>query len=104
MAVKQRDRIVIDSDKAGTPAREGEILEVIEADYGTRYRVAWDDGHESTDPTGRRQRPRRPSEGTNGHEALTRATPNRCFLASPADAIHIQRLRLIDGDEATIGR
>jgi uncharacterized protein DUF1918 len=48
MAAKQRDRIVIDSDKAGQPAREGEILEVIEASYGTRYRVAWDDGHEST--------------------------------------------------------
>ena len=48
MAVKQRDRIVIDSDKAGQPAREGEVLEVIEASYGTRYRVAWDDGHEST--------------------------------------------------------
>jgi hypothetical protein len=39
---------VIDSDKAGQPAREGEILEIIEASYGTRYRVAWDDGHEST--------------------------------------------------------
>ena len=48
MAVKQRDRIVIDSDKAGQPPREGDILEIIEADYGTRYRVAWDDGHEST--------------------------------------------------------
>jgi hypothetical protein len=48
MAVKQRDRIVVDSDKAGQPAREGDILEVIEAEYGTRYRVAWDDGHEST--------------------------------------------------------
>ena len=48
MAVKLRDRIVIDSDKAGQPNREGEILEVIEAEYGTRYRVAWDDGHEST--------------------------------------------------------
>ncbi|HET9085585.1 MAG TPA: DUF1918 domain-containing protein [Candidatus Limnocylindrales bacterium] len=48
MAVKQRDRIVIDSDKVGQPPREGEILQVIEASYGTRYRVAWDDGHEST--------------------------------------------------------
>ena len=45
---KSRDRIVVDSDKAGQPAREGEILEIIEAEYGTRYRVAWDDGHEST--------------------------------------------------------
>jgi hypothetical protein len=48
MAAKKRDRIMIDSDKAGQPAREGDILEVIEASYGTRYRVAWDDGHEST--------------------------------------------------------
>jgi hypothetical protein len=48
MPVKQRDRIVIESEKVGRPAREGEILEVIEASYGTRYRVAWDDGHEST--------------------------------------------------------
>lgn len=48
MAVKVRDRIEIDSDKAGKPPRAGEILEVIEASYGTRYRVAWDDGHEST--------------------------------------------------------
>jgi hypothetical protein len=48
MAAKKRDRIHIDSDKAGKPAREGDILEVIEASYGTRYRVAWDDGHEST--------------------------------------------------------
>jgi Domain of unknown function (DUF1918) len=48
MTVKQRDRIVIESEKTGQPAREGEILEVIEAEYGTRYRVAWDDGHEST--------------------------------------------------------
>jgi hypothetical protein len=24
------------------------VLEVIEADWGTRYRIRWDDGHEST--------------------------------------------------------
>lgn len=42
------DRIIVDSDKAGTPPREGEILEVIEHDYGTSFRVRWDDGHEST--------------------------------------------------------
>ena len=28
--------------------REGTVLQVIEASYGTRYRVLWDDGHEST--------------------------------------------------------
>ena len=48
MVTKAHDRIVIDSDKVGAHAREGDILEVIQAEYGTRYRVAWDDGHEST--------------------------------------------------------
>lgn len=47
MAAQVGDRIKVDSEKAGVPAREGEILEVIEASYGTRYRVRWDDGHES---------------------------------------------------------
>ena len=36
---KTRDRIVVESEKVGKPAREGDILEVIEASYGTRYRV-----------------------------------------------------------------
>jgi hypothetical protein len=48
MVEKVGDRIVIESQKVGTPAREGDILEVLEASYGTRYRVRWDDGHEST--------------------------------------------------------
>ena len=48
MAGKVGDRIVVESEKVGQAAREGEILEVIEAPYGTRYRVRWDDGHEST--------------------------------------------------------
>jgi hypothetical protein len=42
------DRIAVDSKKAGEPAREGTILEIIEHSYGTGYRVRWDDGHEST--------------------------------------------------------
>jgi uncharacterized protein DUF1918 len=48
MVGKTRDRIIVESEKVGRPAREGEILEIIEASYGTRYRVSWDDGHEST--------------------------------------------------------
>jgi hypothetical protein len=47
MAAKVGDRIKVESEKAGIAAREGEVLEVIEASYGTRYRVRWDDGHES---------------------------------------------------------
>ncbi len=48
MLAKVGDRIVVESEKVGQPSREGEILEVIEAPYGTRYRVRWEDGHEST--------------------------------------------------------
>ncbi len=48
MGAKTHDRIIVESEKVGQAPREGEILEVIEASYGTRYRVAWDDGHEST--------------------------------------------------------
>jgi hypothetical protein len=42
------DRIVVESEKVGLADRQGEILEVIQASYGTRYRVRWDDGREST--------------------------------------------------------
>lgn len=42
------DRISVDSQKAGEPARQGTIVDVIEHDYGTSYQVAWDDGHTST--------------------------------------------------------
>ena len=42
------DRISVDSQKAGEPPRQGTVLEVIEHDYGASYRVAWDDGHETT--------------------------------------------------------
>ena len=42
------DRISVDSQKAGESPRQGTILETIEHEYGTSFRVAWDDGHEST--------------------------------------------------------
>lgn len=48
MSGKAGDRIVVESERVGQAVREGEILEIIEASYGTRYRVRWDDGHEST--------------------------------------------------------
>ena len=44
---KVGDRIIVVTDKVGVAAREGEILEVIEHDSGTEFRVRWDDGHES---------------------------------------------------------
>lgn len=47
MTGKVGDRIIIESEKVGQAAREGEVLEVIDSEYGTRYRVRWEDGHES---------------------------------------------------------
>ncbi len=46
-ASKSHDEIVVDSEKAGTPGRRGEILEILEESYGIRYRVRWEDGRES---------------------------------------------------------
>jgi hypothetical protein len=47
MATKVGDRIVVESQKVGTAAREGKILEVLETTVGINYRVQWDDGHET---------------------------------------------------------
>ncbi|MGZ8631209.1 MAG: DUF1918 domain-containing protein [Actinomycetota bacterium] len=41
------DLIVVDSRQVGSPAREGEVLEVIEGEVRVSYRVRWLDGHES---------------------------------------------------------
>jgi len=41
------DEIVVDSERAGSPPRRGEVLEILEESYGVRYRVRWEDGHES---------------------------------------------------------
>jgi hypothetical protein len=41
------DLIVVESEKVGQPAREGEILSVRESAYGPSFEVRWDDGHVS---------------------------------------------------------
>lgn len=48
MVGKVGDRIVIESEKVGQRAREGEILAVVEGANGVTYEVRWDDGHESS--------------------------------------------------------
>ena len=47
MNPKAGDRIEIESETVGTPAREGEILEVMQGAISARYRIRWRDGHES---------------------------------------------------------
>jgi hypothetical protein len=41
------DRIVVDSDKVGVPARQGEILQITPHEPHDEFRVRWDDGHVS---------------------------------------------------------
>ncbi len=47
MVAKVGDRIVVESEKVDVPRREGVILEVIEHEIHTEFRVRWDDGRES---------------------------------------------------------
>lgn len=45
---RRGDRVILESERTGQAAREGEIIEVLGAGSGVHYRVRWDDGHEST--------------------------------------------------------
>jgi len=42
------DRVVVESEQVGQPAREGEILEVLGALELVHYRVKWADGHSTS--------------------------------------------------------
>jgi hypothetical protein len=47
MVGKVGDRMIVESETVGSAPREGEILEVIEGEVSVRYRIRWEDGHES---------------------------------------------------------
>jgi hypothetical protein len=47
MIAKVGDRIIVESETVGQPTREGEVLEVLTGATGPRFRVRWQDGHES---------------------------------------------------------
>ena len=44
---KPGDVIMIESEKVGSPPREGEILEILHGQISISYRVQWQDGHQS---------------------------------------------------------
>jgi Domain of unknown function (DUF1918) len=46
-AAKPGDLIVIESEKVGSPPREGEVLEILHGQVSVSYRVRWQDGHQS---------------------------------------------------------
>lgn len=45
MDAQAGDRIVVNSDKVGVSARQGEILQVTPHEPHAEFRVRWDDGH-----------------------------------------------------------
>lgn len=66
MHAKPGDRIEVDSVHVGTMRRQGEVVEVLDADRNEHYRIRWSDGHESVyfpssdaRVTGRRRPPTR---------------------------------------------
>jgi hypothetical protein len=47
MTCKVGDRVVAESESTERPPRRGEVLEVMRDDPHPRYRIRWDDGHET---------------------------------------------------------
>jgi hypothetical protein len=41
------DRVVAESESTERAPRHGEVLEVVRGEPHPRYRIRWDDGHES---------------------------------------------------------
>ncbi len=91
---RKGDLIVVNPPRVGGPAREGEIIEVIEGDLRVQYRVRWNDGHESLfapgagaariDPARDRKKTR--SEGTEPKKSPTKASTARKSTAQKASA------------------
>lgn len=47
MLLKAGDRIEVESESTDRPSRTGVIEEVVREAPSPRYRIRWDDGHES---------------------------------------------------------
>jgi hypothetical protein len=47
MDLKAGDRVVAESESTDRPPRHGVIEEVLRSGSSVRYRIRWDDGHES---------------------------------------------------------
>jgi Domain of unknown function (DUF1918) len=47
MELKAGDRVVVESESTERPPRTGVIREVVREAPSARYRIGWDDGHDS---------------------------------------------------------
>ena len=48
MEFKSGDRVQVESESTERPPRTGVVEEVVQGTTNPRYRIRWDDGHEST--------------------------------------------------------
>ena len=64
MTFRVGDRVEAESESTERPARIGTVREVVHEEPGARYRIEWDDGHETiyTPAAGSLQRARQPAE------------------------------------------
>jgi Domain of unknown function (DUF1918) len=64
MELKAGDRVKVESESTERPARTGVIEEVLHGEPSPRYRISWDDGHESIyTPAAGALRPAEPARG-----------------------------------------
>lgn len=98
-----RNRISVDSRTVGGAPRRGEVLEVLGDPDRPRYRVRWEDGHESiVSPTSgvsvslpRRKASPRPKKGARAARPATRKPPAPSGpLAEPGDRLVIRSHRI----------
>ena len=76
MELKAGDRVMVESESTERPPRTGVIEEVVRGVPSPRYRISWDDGHESIyTPGGRRSAFRR--AGREGVGPATAGPPAR---------------------------
>ena len=47
MELSAGDRVEVESESTERPPRSGVVEEVLQSAPATRYRIRWDDGHES---------------------------------------------------------
>ena len=91
---RKGDLIVVNPQRVGGSVREGEIIEVIEADLRVQYRVRWNDGHESWFVPGAggarieslRNRKKAGSGGTEPKKSPAKASTARKSRAKEASA------------------
>jgi len=86
---RKGDLIVVNARAVGGSPREGEIIEVIEGELRVRYRVRWNDGHESLFAPGAgvaRIEPARGGEKTSSKGTAPKKSPAKAPTARKSTA------------------